>query len=53
MIILKDIEKQVRLPPSCNRPDVRLYHNRNLAALTPKSWAEVKDGKNYFKQYKE
>ncbi len=31
--------------PDCgslrNRLNVRLYHNRNLTALTPKSWADM------------
>jgi hypothetical protein len=39
MKTLKDIEMVIRLPPSCNRQDVRLLNNRNLAALTPTSWA--------------
>jgi hypothetical protein len=28
--ILKDMKMVMRLPPSCNRQDVRLYHNRIL-----------------------
>ncbi len=30
MKILKDVEKVIRLPPSCNRQDVRLLNNRIL-----------------------
>ncbi len=33
MKILKDVEKLIRLPPSCNRQDVRLLNNRILPSL--------------------